>query len=158
MLHFIAMAKSVGVELTQDDFQAISDRIPVLADFKPSGKYLMQDLHEKGGSPAVMKYLLRKGLLQRRAAPSPMRSHSQCTMRCGLQRRRISPLAERDIPLLSNQLSLQRLMPFMVRADGPSSMPREIVSSATSISSCFRRTGRALHGDWPLSTTRKPAC
>ncbi|MGN6436234.1 MAG: dihydroxy-acid dehydratase [Agriterribacter sp.] len=63
VLHFIAMAKSVGVELTQDDFQAISDRIPVLADFKPSGKYLMQDLHEKGGIPAVMKYLLRKGLL-----------------------------------------------------------------------------------------------
>lgn len=63
VLHYIAMAKSVGVELTQDDFQAISDRIPVLADFKPSGKYLMQDLHEKGGIPAVMKYLLKKGLL-----------------------------------------------------------------------------------------------
>lgn len=63
VLHFIAMAKSIGVELTQDDFQAISNRIPVLADFKPSGKYLMQDLHEKGGIPAVMKYLLRKGLL-----------------------------------------------------------------------------------------------
>lgn len=63
VLHYIAMAKSVGVELTQDDFQAISNRIPVLADFKPSGKYLMQDLHEKGGIPAVMKYLLKKGLL-----------------------------------------------------------------------------------------------
>ncbi|MBS1664836.1 MAG: dihydroxy-acid dehydratase [Bacteroidetes bacterium] len=63
VLHFIAIAKSVGVPLTQDDFQAISDRIPVLADFKPSGKYLMQDLHEHGGIPAVMKYLLDKGLL-----------------------------------------------------------------------------------------------
>lgn len=63
VLHFIAMAKSVGVSLTQDDFQAMSDRIPVLADFKPSGKYLMQDLHNQGGIPAVMKYLLRKGLL-----------------------------------------------------------------------------------------------
>jgi dihydroxy-acid dehydratase len=63
VLHLIAMAKSVGVTLTQDDFQAISDRIPVLADFKPSGKYLMQDLHEHGGVPAVMKYLLEKGLL-----------------------------------------------------------------------------------------------
>ncbi len=49
--------------LTQDDFQAISDKIPVLADFKPSGKYLMQDLHQYGGVPAVMKYLLNKGLL-----------------------------------------------------------------------------------------------
>lgn len=63
VLHLIAMAKSVGVALTQDDFQAISDRVPVLADFKPSGKYLMQDLHSKGGVPAVMKYLLGKGLL-----------------------------------------------------------------------------------------------
>jgi len=63
VLHLIAMAWSVDVLLTQDDFQAISDRIPVLADFKPSGKYLMQDLHEHGGVPAVMKYLLNKGLL-----------------------------------------------------------------------------------------------
>jgi len=63
VLHLIAMAKSVGVALTQDDFQAISNRIPVLADFKPSGKYLMQDLHEHGGIPSVMKYLLEKGLL-----------------------------------------------------------------------------------------------
>ena len=63
VLHLIAMAKSVGVSLTQDDFQAISNRIPVLADFKPSGKYLMQDLHQHGGVPAVMKYLLSKGWL-----------------------------------------------------------------------------------------------
>ena len=63
VLHLLAMARSVGVSLTQDDFQAISDRVPVLADFKPSGKYLMQDLHEKGGVPAVMKYLLQKGLI-----------------------------------------------------------------------------------------------
>jgi dihydroxy-acid dehydratase len=63
VLHLIAMAKSVDVPLTQDDFQAISDRIPVLADFKPSGKYLMQDLHQYGGIPAVMKYLLKEGLL-----------------------------------------------------------------------------------------------
>jgi dihydroxy-acid dehydratase len=63
VLHLIAMAKSVGVALTQDDFQTISDRIPVLADFKPSGKYLMQDLHDHGGIPAVMKYLLEKDLL-----------------------------------------------------------------------------------------------
>ncbi len=47
VLHFLAMAKSVGVPLTQDDFQKISDRVPVLADFKPSGKYLMEDLHKK---------------------------------------------------------------------------------------------------------------
>jgi dihydroxy-acid dehydratase len=63
VLHLIAMAKSVGVNVTQDDFQAISDRVPVLADFKPSGKYLMQDLHQYGGVPAVMKYLLEQGFL-----------------------------------------------------------------------------------------------
>jgi len=63
VLHLIAMAKSVDRPLTQDDFQAVSNRTPVLADFKPSGKYLMQDLHEHGGTPSVMKYLLQKGLL-----------------------------------------------------------------------------------------------
>jgi dihydroxy-acid dehydratase len=63
VLHMIAMAKSVGVKVTQDDFQTISDKVPVLADFKPSGKYLMQDLHQYGGVPAVMKYLLKEGLL-----------------------------------------------------------------------------------------------
>ena len=63
VLHMIAMAKSVGVEVTQDDFQTISDKVPVLADFKPSGKYLMQDLHQYGGVPAVMKYLIKVGLL-----------------------------------------------------------------------------------------------
>ena len=63
VLHLIAMAKSVDVDLTHDDFQTISDKIPMLADFKPSGKYLMQDLHQYGGVPAVMKYLLSKGML-----------------------------------------------------------------------------------------------
>ncbi|RYG06453.1 MAG: dihydroxy-acid dehydratase [Chitinophagaceae bacterium] len=63
VLHLLAIARSVGVPLTQDDFQATSDRIPVLADFKPSGKYLMQDMYEHGGIPAVMKYLLNEGLL-----------------------------------------------------------------------------------------------
>lgn len=63
VLHFIAMAKSVGVPLTQDDFQRISDKVPVLADLKPSGKYLMEDLHNIGGVPAVMKYLLKIGML-----------------------------------------------------------------------------------------------
>jgi dihydroxy-acid dehydratase len=63
VLHIIAMAKSVGVEFTQDDFQTVSDKMPVLADFKPSGKYLMQDLHQYGGVPAVMKYMLAQGWL-----------------------------------------------------------------------------------------------
>lgn len=63
VLHLIAMAKSVDLSLSQDDFQRIGDRTAVLADLKPSGKYLMEDLHRIGGVPAVMKYLLKKGLL-----------------------------------------------------------------------------------------------
>jgi dihydroxy-acid dehydratase len=63
VLHLIAMAKSVDVVITQDDFQRISDKTPVIADFKPSGKYLMRELHAHGGVPAVMKYLLEKGML-----------------------------------------------------------------------------------------------
>lgn len=63
VLHMIAMAHSVGLTLTQDDVQRTSDKTPVIADFKPSGKYLMEDLHNIGGVPLVMKYLLQKGLL-----------------------------------------------------------------------------------------------
>jgi len=60
VLHLIAMARSVDVELTIDDFQRVSERIPYLADLKPSGKYVMADLHQVGGTPAVLKYLLEK--------------------------------------------------------------------------------------------------
>ena len=63
VLHLIAMARAVDVKLTIDDFQKVSDRIPFIADLKPSGKYVMEDLHLVGGVPAVMKYLLEKGLL-----------------------------------------------------------------------------------------------
>ena len=58
VLHLIAMARSVDVDLTIDDFQAVSDRVPFLADLKPSGKYVMEDLHQVGGTPAVLKLLL----------------------------------------------------------------------------------------------------
>lgn len=63
VLHLIAMAKSVDVDISQNDFQRISNKVPVLADFKPSGKYLMQDLHQHGGIPSVMKYLLEENFL-----------------------------------------------------------------------------------------------
>jgi dihydroxy-acid dehydratase len=63
VLHLIAMAKSVGVPLTIDDFQRVSDRTPYIADLKPSGRYVMEDLHKVGGTPAVMKYLLSKGYI-----------------------------------------------------------------------------------------------
>jgi dihydroxy-acid dehydratase len=63
VLHLIAMARSVDVELTIDDFQKVSDRIPYLADLKPSGKYVQEELHRVGGTPAVMKMMLAAGLL-----------------------------------------------------------------------------------------------
>ena len=63
VMHYIAIAKSVGVRLTLDDFQRISNRTPYLADLKPSGKYVMEDLHGVGGLPAVLKMLLKEGLL-----------------------------------------------------------------------------------------------
>jgi dihydroxy-acid dehydratase len=63
VLHLIAMARSVDVSLTIDDFQAVSNRVPLLADLKPSGKYVMEDLHHVGGTPALMKYLLEQNLL-----------------------------------------------------------------------------------------------
>ncbi len=63
VLHLIAMARAVDVPLTLDDFQAVSDRIPLLADLKPSGQYVMEDLHAVGGTPAVLRYLLDKGVL-----------------------------------------------------------------------------------------------
>ena len=63
VMHLIAMAHSVDIEITLDDFKAISDKTPVLADLKPSGKFMMEDLHAVGGVPAVMKYLLKEGYI-----------------------------------------------------------------------------------------------
>lgn len=63
VIHLIAMAKAAGVPLTIDDFQKVSDKTPFLADLKPSGKYVMEDLHRVGGIPAVLKFLLQEGML-----------------------------------------------------------------------------------------------
>ncbi len=63
VLHLIAMAKSVGVSLGIDDFQKVSDRVPFVADLKPSGEFVMEDLHNAGGTPAVIRYLLEKGAM-----------------------------------------------------------------------------------------------
>jgi dihydroxy-acid dehydratase len=64
VLHLLAMARSVDVKLTIDDFQDVSDRVPFLADLKPSGKFVQEDLHDVGGTPAVLKYLLAEGFLK----------------------------------------------------------------------------------------------
>ncbi|OIW29473.1 dihydroxy-acid dehydratase Dad [Coniochaeta ligniaria NRRL 30616] len=63
VLHLIAIADAVGLKLTIDDFQAMSDRTPMLADLKPSGKYVMEDLYKMGGTPALLKFLLKEGII-----------------------------------------------------------------------------------------------
>ncbi|XP_030926892.1 dihydroxy-acid dehydratase, chloroplastic-like [Quercus lobata] len=63
VLHLIAIARSVGLDLTLDDFQKVSDEVPFLADLKPSGKYVMEDVHKIGGTPGVIRYLLELGFL-----------------------------------------------------------------------------------------------
>ncbi|HEY6359936.1 MAG TPA: dihydroxy-acid dehydratase [Vicinamibacterales bacterium] len=63
VLHLLAIASAAGVPLSLDDFQKASDRVPLLADLKPSGKYVQEDFHSVGGTPALMKYLLERGLL-----------------------------------------------------------------------------------------------
>ena len=63
VLHLIAIAHSVGIELTIDDFQKVSDRVPFLADLKPSGKYVMEDVNSVGGIPSVIHYLITEGLM-----------------------------------------------------------------------------------------------
>lgn len=64
VMHLIAIADSVGIKLTVDDFQAVSDRTPFLADLKPSGKFVMEDLHKIGGTPALLKFLIGEGVLK----------------------------------------------------------------------------------------------
>jgi dihydroxy-acid dehydratase len=64
VLHLIAIADSVGIKLTIDDFQTVSDRTPFLADLKPSGKFVIADLHKIGGTPALIKFLLKEGVVK----------------------------------------------------------------------------------------------
>ncbi|KAL2530229.1 Dihydroxy-acid dehydratase [Forsythia ovata] len=63
VLHLIAIARSVGLQITLDDFQKVSDKVPFLADLKPSGKYVMEDIHKIGGTPAIIRHLLELGFL-----------------------------------------------------------------------------------------------
>jgi dihydroxy-acid dehydratase len=77
VLHLIAMARSVGLNLTLADFQSVSNRTPFLADFKPSGKYVMEDLHEVGGIPAVIKMLIEAGLINGDCMTVTGRTHAE---------------------------------------------------------------------------------
>ena len=82
VLHFLAIAKAAELELTIDDFQRISDTTPFLADLKPSGTYLMKDLHEVGGVPAVLKYMLRTQYVTRRLHHRNRKNTGRESIRC----------------------------------------------------------------------------
>ncbi|MDX1683094.1 MAG: dihydroxy-acid dehydratase, partial [Phycisphaeraceae bacterium] len=103
VLHLLAMAHAVDVELTLDDFQAVSDRVPFLADLKPSGRYVMEDLHRVGGTPAVMKYLLEQDLIK-----------GDCMTVTG------RPLAENlaDLPELTDGQDVVRPIDNPIKPDG----------------------------------------
>eukprot|EP00879_Flechtneria_rotunda_P006683 GHRR01007023.1.p1 GENE.GHRR01007023.1~~GHRR01007023.1.p1 ORF type:complete len:603 (+),score=179.52 GHRR01007023.1:837-2645(+) len=63
VLHYLAIARACGLQLSLDDFQRISDKVPFICDLKPSGKYVMEDVHKVGGTPGLLKYLLAQGLI-----------------------------------------------------------------------------------------------
>jgi dihydroxy-acid dehydratase len=103
VLHFLAIAKAAQIDLNIDDFQKISDNTPFLADLKPSGKYLMKDLHRVGGVPAVMKYMLELGML-----------HGECITVSG------KTLAENlaDVPSLKADQDIIRTIDKPIKASG----------------------------------------
>ena len=103
VLHLIAMARSVDVPLALDDFQTISDRVPFLADLKPSGRFVQEDLHAVGGTPAVMKFLLGEGML-----------HGDCLTVTG------NTLAENvaDLPALAQDQEIIRPLSNPIKATG----------------------------------------
>lgn len=103
VLHFLAIARAAQIEFTLKDFQNISDNTPFLADLKPSGKYLMEDLHEVGGIPAVLKYLLKNGFL-----------HGECLTVTG------KTLAEnlKDVPDLKAKQEIIKPLNHPIKATG----------------------------------------
>ena len=100
VLHLIAMARAVDVPLTIDDFQRVSDRVPLLADFKPSGKYVMEDLHEVGGTPgrdedAARRRAARRRLHDRHRQDASPRTSQTCPA-CQPGQPIVHPLVESD--------------------------------------------------------------
>lgn len=102
-MHLIAIAKTVDIDVTLADFQRLSDSTPFLADLKPSGKYLMEDLHEAGGVPAVMKFMLDQGML-----------HGECMTVTG------KTIAENlaNVPELDNSKGILKPLDAPIKASG----------------------------------------
>ena len=124
VLHFLAIARAANVEFTLEDFQRISDTTPFLADLKPSGKYLMEDVHAVGGIPAVLKYLLEEGLL-----------HGDCLTVTG------KTLAENlaDVPALSEGQDVIKPLSEPIKVTGHLRMLYGNLASEGSCSQNYRK-------------------
>jgi len=131
VMHLIAMAHAVGLTLTLEDLQRVSDRTPVLADLKPSGQYLMEDLHDAGGVPAVMKYLLQLGLL-----------HGDCLTVTG------RTLAENcaDVPGLKEGQRVVRTIDAPVKANGHLQMLYGNLAPKGSVAKISGKEGEIFEG------------
>ncbi|HET9959569.1 MAG TPA: dihydroxy-acid dehydratase [Polyangiaceae bacterium] len=132
VLHLIAMAKAVGVRLGLDDFQRVSDRIPFLADLKPSGKYVFEDLHSVGGIPAVMKYLLDRGVL-----------HGQCLTVTG----RTLEENLRDLPGLAPDQEIIRPWDAPIKPTGHITILYGSLAPTGSVAKITGKEGLVFEGD-----------
>ena len=131
VLHLIAMARAIDVPLTIDDFQEVSNRIPLLADLKPSGQYVMEDLHEVGGTPAVLRYLLSKGVL-----------HGDCLTVTG------KTLAENlaDLPDLSAGQNVIRAWESPIKATGHLTILRGTLAPDGAVAKITGKEGLRFRG------------
>jgi len=131
VLHLLAMARAARVPLSIDDFQTISDRVPLLADLKPSGRYVMEDLHRVGGTPAVMKRLLEQGVL-----------HGDCMTVTG--RTVAENLA--DLPGLSPGQDVMRDWSDPIKATGHITILRGSLAPGGSVAKLTGKEGLAFSG------------
>ncbi len=131
VLHLIAMARSVDVSLTLDDFQSVSDRVPFLADLKPSGRFVQEDLHAVGGTPAVLKYLLEQGLL-----------HGECLTVTG------KTLAENleNVPKLSQRQAIIRSVDDPIKSSGHIQILRGNLAPEGAVAKITGKEGRVFSG------------
>jgi dihydroxy-acid dehydratase len=131
VLHFLAIAKAAQIDLTIDDFQKISDTTPFLADLKPSGKYLMKDLHAVGGVPAVLKYMLQNGML-----------HGDCMTVTG------KTLAENlaDVPDLTEGQTVIRPLDQPIKSSGHIRILKGNLASEGSVAKITGKEGLLFEG------------
>jgi len=131
VLHFLAIAKAAQLDLTIDDFQKISDTTPFLADLKPSGKFLMKDLHQVGGVPAVLKYMLKQGML-----------HGDCITVTG------KTLAENlaDVPDLTDGQTVIRPLNKPIKATGHIRILKGNLASGGSVAKITGKEGLLFQG------------